>query len=206
VYSRLPAFVLGFHGCDHSVAAAVVSKREQLKPSQNKYDWLGAGIYFWENNSQRAIDFAAGLQRRRRRGKRTIRNPSSIGAVIDLGLCLNLLDARYLKVLQQAFRTLEQTANDKGQELPENRPLTGGAELLLRDLDCAVINTVHALREQDGLPPFDTVRSAFIEGPELYPGSTFREKNHIQICVRNPKCIKGYFWPQEGTGDEGVVP
>jgi hypothetical protein len=23
----------------------------------------------------------------------------------------------------------------------------------------------------------------------------FREKNHIQICVRNLNCIKGYFTP-----------
>ena len=52
---------------------------------------------------------------------------------------------------------------------------------------------------------FDSVRSAFIEGDELYPGSTFREKNHIQICVRNLACIKGYFWPVSGLGqDDGV--
>ena len=25
----------------------------------------------------------------------------------------------------------------------------------------------------------------------------FAEKNHIQICVCNPNCIKGYFLPRE---------
>lgn len=58
-----------------------------------------------------------------------------------------------------------------------------------------MINAVHTFRAEQSLPKFDTVRSAFIEGYELYPGSTFREKNHIQICVRNPACIKSYFWP-----------
>ena len=35
----------------------------------------------------------------------------------------------------------------------------------------------------------------FWEGQELYPNAGFREKNHIQICVCNPNCIKGYFLP-----------
>ncbi|TSA32147.1 MAG: hypothetical protein D4R64_16610 [Porphyromonadaceae bacterium] len=41
-----------------------------------------------------------------------------------------------------------------------------------------------------------SVRGVFFEGKELYPNSGFREKNHIQICVRNPNCIKGYFLPR----------
>ena len=86
-----------------------------------------------------------------------------------------------------------------------NRTPKRGSELLLRDLDCAVINAVHTFRAEKDLPMFDSVRSAFIEGDELYPGSTFREKNHIQICVRNLACIKGYFWPVSGLGqDDGV--
>ncbi|HYE54151.1 MAG TPA: hypothetical protein VD996_04880 [Chitinophagaceae bacterium] len=24
----------------------------------------------------------------------------------------------------------------------------------------------------------------------------FHEKNHIQLCIRNPNCIKGYFLPR----------
>ena len=36
----------------------------------------------------------------------------------------------------------------------------------------------------------------FWEGQELYPNAGFREKNHIQICVCNPNCIKGYFLPR----------
>ena len=36
----------------------------------------------------------------------------------------------------------------------------------------------------------------FWEGQKLYPNAGFREKNHIQICVCNPNCIKGYFLPR----------
>lgn len=44
--------------------------------------------------------------------------------------------------------------------------------------------------------PYDSVRGVFLEGGELYPDAGFREKNHIQICVRNNNCIKGFFIPK----------
>jgi hypothetical protein len=44
-------------------------------------------------------------------------------------------------------------------------------------------------------PSYETVRGAFWEGGELYPTSGFGRKNHIQIAVRAPHCIKGYFRP-----------
>ena len=34
-------------------------------------------------------------------------------------------------------------------------------------------------------------------GNDLYPNAGFKEKNHIQIAIRNPNCIKGYFIPRE---------
>jgi hypothetical protein len=48
------------------------------------------------------------------------------------------------------------------------------------------------------LPDYDSVRSPFPEGGNLYEHSGFRAKNHIQIAVRNLRCIKGYFRPIEG--------
>lgn len=33
----------------------------------------------------------------------------------------------------------------------------------------------------------------FFEGNELYPTSGFREKDHIQISIINPNCIKAFF-------------
>lgn len=194
-YGRLPSFVLGFHGCDRKVAADLVSGRRQPTVSQNQYDWLGTGIYFWENNPSRALTFARELVGKKRSGKETIKRPAVVGAVMDLGYCFNLLDAKFLRILRDGYEILKETFEEAGRALPANRPLRGSHELLLRDLDCAVINGVHAFRAAQNLPAFDTVRSAFIEGGELFPGSAIREKNHIQICVCNPSSIKGYFRP-----------
>lgn len=48
----------------------------------------------------------------------------------------------------------------------------------------------------EGIPYFDSVRGAFTEGVPAYPGTQFGDKNHIQVCVRNKKCIKGFFLPR----------
>ena len=46
---------------------------------------------------------------------------------------------------------------------------------------------------------YDSARAVFFEGNEIYPSAGFKQKNHIQIAVRNPNCIKGYFIPRENN-------
>jgi hypothetical protein len=77
-------------------------------------------------------------------------------------------------------------ANEKGHSEDE--------DLVKRYLDCAVIEFLHALQTKKNRPPFDSVRGAFFEGGDLYPGARISAKTHIQWCVRDPlKSIVGYF-------------
>ncbi|WP_374667970.1 hypothetical protein [Ramlibacter sp.] len=194
-YQRLPGWVLGFHGCDREVGLSVLNHPDRhLKPSRNAYDWLGEGIYFWENDPVRALEFAReGLAGRVTRG--TIRKPFVIGAVIDLGLCCNLFDQIALQELRSAHAALQDVY--AGAELPLP---TNGRGQLVRPLDRLVIEFMHTLREsvsEDAvLPPYQTVRAGFSEGRPLFEGTTITEKHHIQIAVRDPACIKGYFLPR----------
>jgi len=41
--------------------------------------------------------------------------------------------------------------------------------------------------------PYTTVRSLFPEGKKLYAGAGFKDKTHIQICVRETEQILGVF-------------
>lgn len=198
MYSARPGLIFGFHGCEKSVRDNVVSVKTMLRPSKNSYDWLGKGIYFWESNYDRAIDFA-----RNPPGKRKYKNPSVVGAVLDLGYCLDLLDTRYLRLVKDSYETFAATAKMSGQEIPKNQTVDDSRDTLLRKLDCAVIENLHATQRQIGQVPFDSARAVFIEGPELYPNAGFHDKNHVQICVRNPNCIKGFFIPRSNTGWEG---
>lgn len=44
---------------------------------------------------------------------------------------------------------------------------------------------------------FDSTRGVFTEGGPVFPGAGILEKSHIQICIRNPNCIKGFFLPRK---------
>ena len=44
---------------------------------------------------------------------------------------------------------------------------------------------------------FDSTRAVFIEGGPAFEGAGLFERTHIQICIRNPNCIQGFFMPRE---------
>lgn len=81
--------------------------------------------------------------------------------------------------------------------IPINKDIKGNTDLLLRYLDCAVIQDLHAERAKNKERPFDSVRGVFFEGNPIYETSGFREQSHIQICVRNPNCIKGFLLQED---------
>jgi len=188
MYSKRPSFIVGFHGCDEKVRNEIVSNHREMKPSCNKYDWLGQGFYFWENNYERALSFA---EEQKQKGR--IETPSVLGAYIDLGNCLDLLDSYHLTRLQTTFHKFKKSIELIGENMPVNKSVSESEDLLLRPLDCAVIEA-HAAQTY---PMFDSVRGVFWEGDDLYPGAGMREKNHIQISIRNINCIKCFFIPRE---------
>lgn len=196
MYSTRAGLILAFHGCDQSVLEKVLNGKENLKNSENSYDWLGHGAYFWENSPSRALEFAEHLKKLKKNtiSKNPINKPAVIGVVLNLGFCLDLLDFENLRLLKSGYDLLKATQSTS--KFPQNKESGDLKELLLRDLDCAVIQTLHTVRKENNLQPFDTVRGVFWEGKELYPNAGFREKDHIQICVRNPNCIKGFFLPK----------
>jgi hypothetical protein len=197
-YQRSSGLVLGFHGCDREVGEKVLKGEvDHLTMSKNDYDWLGEGIYFWENDPQRALEFATDAMNNPKTTKGKIKNPFVVGAIIDLDVCLNFLERQALDELKMAHSFFKATFKpSNGKAFPKN-----GDDRGARFLDSAVITTVHRLRkiistQQNPLSEYSSVKGAFWEGGELYPGAGFETKNHIQIAVRKPEiCIKGYFRP-----------
>jgi hypothetical protein len=186
MYRLTPCLTLGFHGCDKSLLDAVVNNLQTLKYSRNKYDWLGSGIYFWENDYDRALDFA------KNHPGRKIKSPAVLGAVIDPGFCLNLLNTKDRELVKKSHETIKNRIDNFERTLLSNYRNNNG----LHNLDCLVIENLHNIRHSLNQPPFESIRGAFTEGPELYPGAGFREKGHIQLCIRNPNCIKAFFIPR----------
>jgi hypothetical protein len=181
-------FVLGYHGCDREIAESLLNGTTQFTASQNDWDWLGSGIYFWEANPLRGLEFA---EEQKARGN--LADPFVVGAVLDLGYCLDLTSSTGVTAVRAAYINFAEVTAKAGKPMPRNR---GGSDALLRELDCAVINHLHQIRAsvQPPLPSFDSVKGVFLaEGGQIYEGSCFYNKTHIQICIRNLSCIKGVF-------------
>lgn len=167
--SRLAtSFVLGYHGCDEKIGRKILSGKASLAPSEKDFDWLGPGIYFWESDPRRALEWA---QARVESNK--ITKPFVLGAIIDLGYCLDLSSREDLELLKLAHSALQTMLKADGLELPKNRniPHSGDQDRRLRNLDCAVIKHLHTMIAdgQLGVLPagYDTIRGLFLEGTDI---------------------------------------
>jgi hypothetical protein len=187
-YEYQPSFVLGFHGCDKAVGEKILRDGGHLQHSVQKWDWLGHGVYFWEGNPSRAMSWA---MQRKKDGK--IKTPFVLGAIIDLRRCLDLFDQHGLAQVKEAHRMYVKLSEIAGTEVAKNVGKT--PDKAGRGLDCAVMNTLHAYRISREEPSYDSVRGPFLEGTPIYPDAGFLSDNHIQLCVRDTDCIKGYFRP-----------
>lgn len=193
MYSTRSNLILGFHGCEKSEQEKLLSDSAYIRSSKEDYDWLGHGMYFWENNPMRGQLWA---EQKMKSG--TLKDPAVIGAVIDLGRCFDLLESKNIEFLKSCFTLFKADSEKLDNPIPLNldHPLSGGNDKVLRYLDCAVIEYTHSFLNIKNEIPYDSVRAAFIEGDPIYPGAGFNDKTHIQICIINPDCIKGFFLPR----------
>jgi hypothetical protein len=172
--------VLGYHGCDRPFADAARSGRITLtawRLSQNLYDWLGEGIYFWEGSRSRAEQWAV---------EHFGEEADVLEVEIELGHCLNLLESTYHDTLRQTYRNLRAAYRSRGLTLPKNQKKR-------HDLDCLVINKFVQFMEKLMVQQeirIQTVRGVFEEGRPLFPGSALRAQSHIQVAVRDVQCIR----------------
>ncbi|MFV3130350.1 hypothetical protein [Niveispirillum sp. KHB5.9] len=194
--SRLAtSFVLGYHGCDAAVACKAVLEGARILQSDRDYDWLGPGAYFWESDPVRALEWA-----KWKASRGDYSNPTVIGAVIDLGNCLDMVARESIELFKAAHRSFIGYHELAGLPVPENKSPKGSKDNdhLLRYLDCAVFRHLHEMISMKAnTPAFDTVRGMFVEGGKVFPGSGLHYRSHVQIAVRNPDCIKGIFYPLE---------
>jgi hypothetical protein len=185
--------ITGFHATRRDVVEALLAQPAAWMPSSNAYDWLGRGIYFWEGDAVRGLQFVS------------TRKPGTdaevIGADIELGNCLDLTTQRGVKVLRKAYLELRRLYRTERRKLPVNGGK--GRDKPLRWLDCAVVNYAVLAAQEDGAP-FDTVRAAFPEGEPIYPGAMLTEHAHIQVAVVNPSAIRAVFRPAERGYAVGV--
>lgn len=159
--------VYGFHGTSRERAIQI--KRHGFRASSNDYDWLGDGIYFWQDAPRRAREWAE-----QRHGDAA----AVVGARLTLSReCMDLLDIDWWEQLEQAHALLLAEATRTKTPVPQQSSTS-----LAHRLDRAVINYSTRLAKSKGLR-IPAVRAAFTEGSPVYPQSAIYNRSHVQICV-----------------------
>jgi hypothetical protein len=192
IYLDRPNLYIGFHGCEKSVGMDLILYPTHIHMSAHDYEWLGHGFYVWENNQDRALDWACNHHPK-------FKEPFTVGVVYTLEKCLDLTDKHFIELLSNDYPEFIKDIKHFGTSIPQNTDLKGNPDPsgILRYLDCFLIEYVHSVNDiAEDIPYFDSVRGAFSEGTPAYPGTQFGDKNHIQVCIRNKKCIKGFFLPR----------
>lgn len=169
--------VYGHHGTTEERARAILKDGIQL--SEQEWDWLGAGFYFWEDSPARAWNWC------------DERHPGQTACILDATIslqhCLNLADPDGVAILEPYFDLYVATYG-------ESNVATLRETDRFRQLDCRIINyACERLRENE--IEVHVVRGAFEEGSSIFdggdgmPSSKLRKLSHVQLAVRNHQAI-----------------
>ena len=171
----LVPIVTGYHGTNSEVADII--ERDGFQLSQNAYDWLGDGVYFFQDAPCRAWEWA-----RARYGE----DGSVIGAEIRIADCMDLLDVGWNEVISDMYDEYLKFLRNAGLSRPTQ---SGGAHRLDRE----VINYTVGVLGESGIR-IACVRAAFREGRPVYADSAFFNQSHVQIAVRDTDVCIQRIW------------
>lgn len=197
----LGSALIVYHGCDITTRDDLISGRlKHLSHSNNQYDWLGPGAYFFEGDVERALLFAQASQRNpeKRYTAKPIATPAVVGAVLQVQNWLDMTTQAGIKEFSLAYQTFAYGLSAAGKPVPANRPASDfDTDVIYRALDSAVFTWLHKARESQDppLPAFQAVRAAFHQGEAVAPTSGFHANTHIQISLRDNTCVIGWFLP-----------
>jgi hypothetical protein len=171
--------LVGYHGTKIESARRIL--QTGFTPSRNSYDWLGKGVYFWQDAPYRAWDWAKGYCQKNGGDPAVIRSLVKIRRDEFMDLIDYSQDPNWANHLSRTHQYLQQKTSSI--ILPNKRAVGYHA------LDRLVVDTLI----QDILKPMGinilAVRACFQEGEEIYPGSAIYNKSHIQVAVRDTNSI-----------------
>lgn len=175
--------VIGYHGTCREYSRKILSDGFEL--SRNEYDWLGDGIYFFQDAPNHAMEWAKKVH-----GKKSV----VLATEINLAECMDLIDLPWANFLADIHDNFLYTLKENSIQIPRQ---TNGAHRL----DRSVINFAIKTLEESSIK-ISSVRAAFLEGNPVYPNSALFEKSHIQIAVREQSIIQK-VWEYEEVMEIG---
>jgi hypothetical protein len=168
-------FVTGYHGTRKDVAQQILDSG--FKRSENNWEWLGHGVYFWQDGPTRAREWArTWLARQGYDGPIAV-----MGARISLRGFVDLLDQEGMRLLVDAAATYQQELQAANKSLTNRPPLNR--------LDCALFNFSTNWLTSLGMK-LRGYRAACVEGEPITPHSPIYDCSHVQLAVTSTKAIR----------------
>src|SRR5271168_2905737 len=99
--------LIGHHGTSRQIAETILS--EGFAASQNSYDWLGDGAYFWQDAPLRAMEWAKQI---------FAEDAVVIEATIEIRDFINLLDVEWMSWLTEIYDEYLEELKRSGQPPP----------------------------------------------------------------------------------------
>jgi hypothetical protein len=179
--------VEGFHGT--TLAAAQSILHDGFKLSEKRWDWLGDGVYFFQDGPYRAREWALEWAVARYGGEAAV-----LGASIRLerATLMDLIDTDWSERLKTLYLEYVEYREREGKPIPQQNPKLSGRH----DLDRDVVNFAVRLWGQKGTT-IRAVRGAFEEGDRVYENSAFYDRAHVQIAVRDVSLIENPWIEQD---------
>lgn len=181
-----------YHGTTKELADKILVER-RFKISRNPYDWLGAGVYFYQDAPIKALAWADRFSvKSEKRG--TV--PVVLEVDLDLGSVFDLFLPESHQILKEAYELTGVRGSGRGQLRPVLRnhkgerfrlfssvPVSSTEFLGNNYVDAMTIRRALSLiADAEGSTP-KCVRQFFWEGQELYAGSYFFDHSNIQLCI-----------------------
>jgi hypothetical protein len=172
--------VFGNRGTSKQKANTVLS--QGFRVSDNDYDWLGEGVYFFQDAPYRAMQWAT---------QQHPQDPAVIRALIQLDNCIDLLDIKWIPTLKIVYNSFKQGYQRFDRPLPKQNPTLSKAHRL----DCAFFNYTTELLRRQG-QNMEIIRAVFVEGESIFPSSAIFDLAHIQIAVKNTELNLREYCPE----------
>jgi hypothetical protein len=167
--------VYGYHGTSKQSAQEIIDRG--FNYSINDYDWLGTGVYFFQDAPIRALTWVK---------QRYPDSAAVIKSELMLENCIDLLDIGWYPIIRDTYSMFVLEYQKANIPLPNQNPQISKAHRL----DCAFFNYIveKIFASQD--KTIDSIRAVFNEGNRIYPNSAICDRAHIQILIRDLSLIE----------------
>jgi hypothetical protein len=196
MYTSRHYWACGHHATDQSSARRIFQlwrdspEGPWFDPSVQVGDWLGEGAYFWQEAPQWASEWLLTKKVNRdpeAHAKVASYRPAVIGAIISLANSLDLLDTRWVPVLEDSvdpgYIWLQTEAPRRAQPERTSQRKFDPQNPYWNSVDWATIMWAANFAAPEQGVIFWSVRCPFIEGDPLFEESAIYKQAHVEIAV-----------------------